>query len=131
MGERQAQSAWVLWRAGLWGCAPTGPLTPALVARKCFYSTLSNPVRPQLMPRLCRQHTVWLRSVGRFVQGHTAADPGLWFILPQTNPLPLLAWPDRDGGSGTWCVRGQSEGSGGAAHPPLAWQQAVLAIAEQ
>ena len=80
---------------------------------------MSDPLRQQLMPHLWRQHTVWLRSLGRFVQGHTAADSGLGFSLPQTNPLPLLAWPDRDGGSGTWCVRGQSWGAGGAAPSPF------------
>ena len=91
MGERQARSTWVLQRAGLWGCAPAGPLTPALAARKRFYSTLGNPVRPQPMPRLCRQHTVWLRSVGRFVQGHTAADPGLGSTCLKQTPCP--GWP--------------------------------------
>lgn len=92
---------------------------------------MSDPVRQQLMPRLCRQHTVWLRSVGQFVQGHTGADSGLGFSLPQTNPLPLLAWPDQDGGSGTWCVRGQSGGTGVQPPPPLAWQQMVLAVTGQ
>ena len=41
VGERQARSAWVLWKAGLWGRAPAGPLMPALAARKCVYGTLS------------------------------------------------------------------------------------------